>query len=109
MDRILELAVTVVIQLVLIVAFLTTLKNDSKVLKEKINVMGEELKKLSEVIISQALQGEQIKMIGERFKATEERQVQEGKRLDEALLRFNRYIDKVAFTKMERAATVEDR
>lgn len=56
-----------------------------------------EMKKLTEIVIGQALQDERIKNI-------ETREILEGKRIDTLEARLNRYLDKIAFTQMDKVS-----
>lgn len=88
------IGVFVAAQVLSLVVVVTTLKSDAKSLRGQVWEMKEELKKLTDVVVTQAMQGQQLKQV-------QEVQVMTGKRLDELSGRLNRYVDKVAFDAMD--------
>jgi hypothetical protein len=84
-----------------IVIFIQNLKTDSRVrdsrfdtMVEQMREMKDELKKLAEVVINQAIQDSRITTVEERLTLT-------GKRVDDNTARLNTYIDTNIFTRMK--------
>lgn len=90
------IGIYVATQIITLVGVVIALKGDTKTLKQEMAEMKQQLKSLVDVVVAQALQGERIRQM-------EQRELLTGKRIDEVQTRVNRYLDKIAFTKMTQA------
>lgn len=75
------------VQLVSLIGTIWTVRTDAKILGVRVDAIAEEMKKISNILINQAEQSGRINLI-------EERQLAQGKRLDDVSSRVSRHIDK---------------
>ncbi len=84
---IVTIMIFVTVQLLSILGIVTAVKGDARVLKSQLVSVFKELEKLGNVLVALAEQKGEMALV-------QERQLLQGKRLDELTARLNRHIDK---------------